>query len=98
MYTIVIKTMLENRDYPTAGKLLYREIQDNMEQQEQIVLDLDGVTLLPSMFLNVSVGQFIEDYGMEAMKRKLTFRNITRVQANRLKEYLERYDEPVLQA
>lgn len=50
------------------------------------------------MFMNVSIGKFIEDYGMDRLKSILAFRNITRVQANRLREYLDRYNEPVLQA
>ncbi len=98
MYTIVIKPIMDGRDYPTAGKVLYRLIQDKVGQTDKIVLDLTGVTMLPSMFMNVSIGKFIEDYGMDRLKSILAFRNITRVQANRLREYLDRYNEPVLQA
>ena len=51
---------------------------------------MDGVSSLPSMFLNTSIGKMIEDFGVDSV-RLLSFRKITRLQAQRIKEYVDRY-------
>lgn len=53
---------------------------------------MEGVTSLPSIFLNVSLGKIIDDYDIEILKKHISFSNITRSQAERLKDYLIRYN------
>ena len=50
-----------------------------------------GVTSMSSVFMNVSIGRIIDEYGMDALKKAISFSNITQQQAKRLTEYLERY-------
>lgn len=52
---------------------------------------MTGVESLPSIFLNMSLGRIIEDFGEEALKGKLSFKNITKAQAERVKDYLNRF-------
>lgn len=39
----------------------------------------------------MSLGRIIEDFGEEALKGKLSFKNITKAQAERVKDYLNRF-------
>ena len=52
---------------------------------------MSDVDLLPSMFLNVSIGKLIDTYGKQKVKETISFTMITRSQASRLKDYFERY-------
>lgn len=48
------------------------------------------VNALPSMFLNTSIGRFIEEHGFDKLKEKVSFSNIGASQAQRIKEYIQR--------
>ena len=90
MCTIKISDILVGRNYPDAGRVLYNLMVDNKDKYEKIILDMDGVSSLPSMFLNTYIGKMIEDFGVDSV-RLLSFRKITRLQAQRIKEYVDRY-------
>ena len=45
------------------------------------------------MFLNVSIGRLISERGVAFIKEKIGFSNITASQAQRIKEYVERFDK-----
>lgn len=90
MCTIKISDLLVGRNYPDAGRVLYDLMVENKDKYEKIILDMDGVSSLPSMFLNTSIGKMIEDFGIDSV-RMLSFRKITRLQAERIKEYVNRY-------
>ena len=91
MCTISLKEMMTNRTYPEAGAALYAEFCLYKDSVDKIVVDLDGVETLPSMFLNTSIGTYIDNFGKESLKEKISFAKITRSQAERLKDYLARY-------
>ncbi len=74
-----------------AGACLYAGLKSQVRDNGKAVIDMTGVTSLSSVFLNVSIGRIIDEYGMEAIKNTISFINITQQQAKRLKEYLERY-------
>ncbi|MDR1406005.1 MAG: STAS-like domain-containing protein [Prevotellaceae bacterium] len=90
MYTIALNEILMNRSYPDAGLALYRMLVDRMDNEDKIILSVKNVDMLPSMFLNMSTGKIIEDFGADKLK-KITFTEITRVQAERIKDYVTRF-------
>ena len=51
---------------------------------------MTGVVSLPSMFLNASIGMAARNFGVETIKKNIAFRNVTKTQADRLKEYFAR--------
>lgn len=57
MCSIKILPIMSGRTYPDAGALLYDRIAPILDTEDSIILDLEGVDLLPSMFLNVSIGR-----------------------------------------
>lgn len=80
---------MKDKSYPDAGVALYDAIVANMDS-DKIVLDMTDVTTMPSMFLNTSIGKFIEVYGVELLRNKIAFAKITSTQATRIKEYINR--------
>ncbi len=90
MYIIFIKDILKNRNYPEAGEALYNNLISVIETEIQIKLDMSDVNSLPSMFLNMSIGKFIDDYGFPKLKEKVVFTNIGKAQAEKIKDYILR--------
>ena len=87
MCTINISYILKDSDYPTAGAKLYDMIIARYDAEDSITLDLMDVDALPSMFLNTSIGKLITDKGILALK-KIRFTNISKSQAERIKDYV----------
>ncbi len=83
---------MRDNDYPTAGEVLYGMIMKDMDSSDKIVLDMDGVSLIPSMFLNTSLGRIIRERGVAFVKSKLGFSNIKSSDANRIREYVGRFE------
>lgn len=91
MCTISVNDFIKDNSYPDAGMALYNAMVANMEC-DKIILDMTDVSTLPSMFLNTSIGKFIEVYGAELLRNKVTFTKITSAQAMRIKEYIGRIE------
>lgn len=87
MCSIKLLPIINGRTYPDAGAMLYDKLISLLVTENSIVLDLNGVDLLPSMFLNVSLGRIIKEYGVQTIK-KISFKNITQSQAQRIKDYI----------
>lgn len=86
------KVLSAHTNLPEAGAVMYKSLVDAILSHNVLVVDMMEVTSLPSIFLNVSVGKAIDEYGKEELKKHLTFTNITRLQASRIKEYMSRYN------
>lgn len=91
MCTIILKDLLSNKSYPDAGDALFKLCVDCVNNSENIIIDMESVDSLPSMFLNTSIGAFIDKYGKDKLRSTMRFTRITRLQADRLKSYLDKY-------
>ena len=74
-----------------AGNVLYDDIKNAIARKEHISIDMNGVSSLPSILLNVSLGRIINEKGKETLKNYVVFRKITKQQVLRLKDYMMRY-------
>lgn len=83
---------MEGKTFPQAGSELYDILVQKMDEPK-IVLDMTGVTILPSMFLNVSIGKFIDNYGLDTLRSKISFHKISVSQAQRIKDYIQKYSQ-----
>ena len=93
MCTVNMKEVLASHNsLPEAGNTFYNTIVGAIASDEKVVANMEGVSSLPSMFLNVSIGRIIDEYDMDTLKQHVSFSNITRSQAERLKDYLIRYN------
>lgn len=91
---IVIKDILNGRNYPDAGVCLYDIMMNNIDSTDKFVWDLSGVSELPSMFLNVSMGRLIKEKGESFVKSHISFANITKSQIDRIIKYVEIMSQP----
>ena len=85
-----MQTLLEGKTYPQAGAELYDILVQKIDEPK-IVLDMTGVSILPSMFLNMSIGKFIDNYGVDVLRSKISFHKISVSQAQRIKDYVHKY-------
>ncbi len=93
MCTINIKDLVQNQSLPSAGEALFSIMIDKMNDQDSIILNMEGVHSLPSLFLNPSLGRFIEENGVDLLKHKIKFSHITKTQAERLNEYIQKFNK-----
>ena len=89
MYTINILAVMQGRTFPDAGSALFDMINPALDAGDRIILDMNGVDVLPSMFLNPSIGRIVKERGVSTMS-KFTFRNISRNQMERLRIYVDK--------
>jgi len=88
MCTIKLQPLMEGRTFPDSGNVLFHLIEEKLQMEDKIILDMTNVVSLPSMFLNVSIGKFIETHGIDALKKKIAFAHISTSQMERLKVYI----------
>lgn len=80
---------MNGKTFPESGTLLFNLIEEKLPNENKIIIDMTDVITLPSMFLNVSIGKFIEIYGVEKLKEKIAFAHISTSQMERLKIYIK---------
>ncbi|OYP57143.1 protein of unknown function [Segatella baroniae B14] len=94
MCMIKMIDILESRqNLPAAGEVLYSSIKEAIQKNDKLSIDMEGVTSLPSILLNVSIGRIIDEDGVNTLKQYVSFVNITQQQAMRLRDYLNRYEQ-----
>ena len=91
---IVIKDALDGRTFPEAGNYVYNLMSPFADTDEEFVLDLQGVSDLPSLFFNRCLKRLADDRGVEYVKSRVRFKNISRSQAARVVDYLEKVCRP----
>lgn len=87
---IAIKDTLNGRAFPDAGAYLYDVMISNINTQDKFIWDLSGVSELPSMFLNMCLGKLVKERGTAFVKSRISFANITKSQANRIVDYVNK--------
>lgn len=87
---IVIKEALEGRSFPEAGDYVYNLMLPFADTDEEFVLDLQGVSDLPSLFFNMCLKRLADDRGVEFVKSRVRFKNISKSQAAWLVDYVEK--------
>ena len=88
---IIMNDILKSsNDLEHAGNVLYDNIKDAITRKEQVSINMNGVSSLPSILLNVSLGRIIDEKGKGTLKNYVVSQ-ITKLQAIRLKDYIMRY-------
>lgn len=90
---ISLKDILDKSDYPNAGSRIFTIMDEFANSSEVIVLDMEGVVSIPTMFMNTSLAAYIDKYGVKELRERLRFRNISKAQAERVIKYLSDYEE-----
>lgn len=88
---IQLKDYMIERSFPEEGKRLFDRLDKGLSNGEQIEIDMIDVITLPSMFMGASFGLAVQKYGINTIRHNIRFCNITREQADRVKEYFNRF-------
>ena len=87
---IMIKDALDGRSFPEAGDYVYNLMLPLADTDEEFVLDMQGVSGLPSLFFNMCLKRFVNDRGCEFVKSRVRFNNKSRLEVAWLVDYLEK--------
>lgn len=88
---IKIKDLLAVGSYPEAGAKLYWLANPLLAQKQPIEIDMSDVASVPTLFMNISFGRLMSEYGKEPVMRSIRFFNISRSQLERFKSYFQSY-------
>lgn len=88
----LVNYLKESESFPQSGTRLLTDMETNLMNGNPIEIDLSGVLVLPSMFLNASFGKAIQKYGYNNIRQVIHFYNITKGQAMRISDYFRRYE------
>jgi len=92
MNKISLKSIIDSNSLLTiSGDYFYQKLLEPIAKDEHVIVDMSEVSSLPSVFLNVSIGRIIDNYGLDRLKRNMSFTSITRQQAKRLSDYIAKY-------
>lgn len=92
MKTIILNDILtKNNNIADAGASLYALLKSTVDNNETVVIDMEDATSLPSIFLNVSFGRLIDEFGPGVIHDWVSFTKITKSQAERLRQYIHNY-------
>lgn len=89
-YRINVSDIMLGKSFPDAGGSLYDILTSNLDK-DRIVLDMKGVTVIPSLFLNTSLGRLMNEKGVAVVRQKIAFCNIPASQMAHIREYVRRY-------
>lgn len=92
MDRIYIKDLIVDGSYPDAGAKLYTQAVSLMSNNNDIMIDMEGVDAIPTTFMNMSFGKLILEFGKGPVKKSLKFFNISRSQLERIKKYFDSYE------
>lgn len=84
---IQLNKIMDGKTYPESGSCLYNIVENMIQTDQEVKIDLLNVISLPSMFLNASFGRLANKYGGDKIRKNVKFYHITKIQADRLKEY-----------
>lgn len=76
---------------PDAGRLLYAHIQPVLSRGEVVDIDMTGITAVPSFFLNVTLGQAMQDFGVDFTREHFRFHHISASNMAHFRDYFSKY-------
>lgn len=93
---IVLRDILQGRNFPDAGTSLFKIAEDAIKRGENVVVDMKNIESVPTMFMNTSFGNLIVAYGIDKTKKLFVFNNITRSQFYRIQKYFDDFQNIIL--
>lgn len=93
MKEIILNSVLQGKTYPDAGSEFYDILKEAIQSSDRIYVNMEGVRGMPTMFMNTSFGKIMSEFGLQKLKSTMVFRNITKVQIERIGKYFTDYSE-----
>lgn len=93
MTAIKLNDILKSKPYPDAGVDFCLILRDAIINGDVLQIDMTGVDSIPTMFMTTSFGAIMNEFGSGKLKKAMVFRNITKVQIERIVKYINDYKE-----
>jgi len=88
---IIVKEICQGTFSNAEGYSLYCAIINGLEVSDAIVLSFNEIDAVSSSFLNSSIGNVIDDMGMDTLKNRIKITHYTPTLAGVLKKYVADY-------
>lgn len=93
MLTFRIQDFIDSNDnLSDAGKALFFAVSPLLNKEDKIILDFSGNMGIPTLFLNTSIGDLIDEFGIDKIKKAFKYINIQPSQAERIQKYFKDYE------
>ena len=92
MKTLILKDIVNNSGSNIEGATLFNYLQQAFLNREALLLQIDSDLSLSSSFLNSSIGEFLDNYGLSSFKQTVKFKG-SKKQYLRLADYIQKYQE-----
>jgi len=92
METILLSDILKDKDYSNGGTVVYSIAQRAILQNDVIVIDMKNVDSFPTVFMNTSFGELMDEFGVDKIKKSFRFKNILKTQVERISKYFSDYE------
>ncbi|WP_394707609.1 STAS-like domain-containing protein [uncultured Draconibacterium sp.] len=89
METIILKDVVGGSFSSSDGYGLYCILKPYFFCDQEVLVSLEGFSVMSSSFFNSSFGELIEEFGIEKFKHIIKFVSLTRSQANLIRRYVE---------
>ena len=93
MRQVILNDILKSKPYPEAGTDFCAILREAVQNADTLQIDMTGVDSIPTMFMTTSFGCIMHDLCEEKLKKAMIFKNITKVQIERIKKYINDYVE-----
>lgn len=90
METLILKNIVKNSSSNEEGMILFDSLQNAYLSKNSLILYVDSDLSMSSSFLNTSIGQFLDRYGLNSFKQTVKFKG-SKNQFSRLSDYINKY-------
>lgn len=78
---MVIIRILDHVELPSGyeeGEIIYKILHKKLQANEMTTVSFDGISAVPSAFINAAFIRLLDDISFDAIKKNLTFVNSTK--------------------
>ncbi len=90
---IIIKDIVVGYTSNSDGLILKAAIEQSINASGSVILSFEGVTSASSSFLNSSIGEIIDKYGLIFLKNRIKITNYTPSIALMIQKYVSNFKE-----
>ena len=87
--TIRLMDIVSGTSTNAEGLILFNVMNNLLLNNQNVRLSLEGATPFSTSFLNSSIGSLVDKYGIENVRKKLVFSNLTKSQIKKMTNYFE---------
>ena len=93
METIInIRELLDSApNFGEAGYAAFYDINAALEENRDVTIDMENVSLLPTAFMNTAVAPAVERFGKDVFKDHVKLKNVTKASAAQWSVYIDNF-------